>query len=138
MFNLEVLEYCRAFSTPIKISHNCKDLVFYSSSFSLFVSPWGSTVKQATKKEKKRRDYHLIQNVRVEDLICGILHLLSHIPAEPVAFSFTSTTCLPNRKHFLLLSVMNVKLSSYCTKRILVSQDQKSVLLEGLGVISAT
>lgn len=80
------------------MSRNTGGLVCHSLSLSLslFTLPLSSEVHcQASSPPPPpppppKKDYRLIQDARVEDLIWGILHPLSHIPAERGAFSFTS------------------------------------------------
>lgn len=59
-------------------------LYLFHSLFLLFYCPTSVAIKWGAKK-----DYRLIQDAGVKDLIWGILQLLSHIAAEQEAFSFT-------------------------------------------------
>lgn len=71
----------------VEMSHNIGDLVCHSLSLSLSLP--SLLLGALLWSEKQEKDYCIIQDAGVEDLIWGILRLLSHIAAKQGALSFT-------------------------------------------------
>lgn len=106
---------CIATCIQFEMSHNIGDLVCHALSLSLSLS---THIKWAAKK-----DYHIIQDAGIEDLIWGILHLLSHIAAEQGAYSFTPCCgTYPKRKHWVsgMFNYLVKAQKGFCCPRIKV------------------
>lgn len=134
VFNSNDSECIVAFAPPVEMSHNIGDLVCHALSLShspLFLSPRSAAIKWAAEK----KDYRIIQDAGVEDLIWGILHLLSHIAAEQGAFSFKPCCGAYQKENREREECLIILLRH---KKDFGVPGSKCVSLEGLGVISVS
>lgn len=109
-------------------------LYLFHSLFLLFLYPLSNAIKRAAEK-----DYRIIWDAGVEDLIWGILHLLSHIAAEQGAFSFTPCCGAYQKENTVpTLECQECLIILLRHKKDFGVPGSKCVSLEGLGVISVS
>ncbi len=111
--------------------------LFHFLSLSLSAFPLSSKRRHRASERAAERDYSIIQDAEVEDLIWGILHLLSHIAAEQGALSFTPRCCLHQKENSApTLECQECLIILLRHKKDFGVSGSKCVSLEGLGVIS--
>lgn len=124
-------ECIATFAPPIKTHHNTGDL---SVSISLSVSFSPPSLFQAPpSSEKQQKDYCIIQDAGVEDLIWGMLHLLSQFSTLPPAVTLSvKKNSVPTRECQECLIIL------LWHKKDFGVPGSKCVWLEGMGVTSVS
>lgn len=110
-------------------------LYLFHSLFVLFLyPPLSNAIKRAAEK-----DYRIIWDAGVEDLIWRILHFLSHTAAEQGAFSFTPCCGAYQKENTVpTLECQECLIILLRHKKDFGDLGSKCVSLEGLGVISVS